>query len=319
MIRLDASQVNSALDYESLIDKLQLGFASDNLSVPKRHHHNYPNPPGIESTLLMMPAWQAGKNVGVKVVNVTPENGKLGLPSIHGIYLFFDAITGVPKALMDSNMITKKRTAATSALASKFLSRKDSSSMLLVGTGALAPELIAAHCQVRDIMKVYIWGRNFEKAEKIANDINIDGIELIPIKDLKKGVKESDIVSTATLSKDALIKGEWLHDGQHIDLVGSYRPEMREADDLVIARSSIFIDSYEGAPSESGDLALPIADGLISIQDIKADLFEMCREEKGGRISDKEITCFKSVGHALEDLVAAQLVYDVYEKSVDNE
>jgi len=318
MINIDANLVDSALDYKVLIDKLLVGFTRDDLNIPKRHHHNYPNPPGKESTLLMMPAWQVGQNVGVKIVNVTPENGKLGMPSIHGIYLYFDAKTGVPKAFMDSNMITKKRTAATSALASTFLSRKDSSSMLMVGTGALAPELIVAHCQTRDIKTVQVWGRDFSKAQKIADDLQINGVEIIPIKNLEAGVKESDIISTATLSKDSLIHGEWLQEGQHIDLVGSYKPDMREADDTVISRSSIFVDSYEGAPYESGDLALPIAEGLISIQDIKADLFEMCRKQKEGRASSEEITCFKSVGHALEDLVAAQLVYDVYVKSAEN-
>ena len=319
MIKLDANQVDSALNYKQLIEELQVGFKNDNLETPKRHHHNYPNPPGSESTLLMMPAWQAGQNLGVKIVNVTPENAKLGLPSIHGIYLYFDAKTGIPKALLDSNTITKKRTAATSALASKFLSRKDSSSMVMVGTGALAPELIAAHCHVREINRVYIWGRDLTKAEKIAHTTNIDGVELIPIKDLEEGVRSSDIISTATLSKDPLINGDWLCEGQHIDLVGSYLPDMREADDIVITRSSIFIDSYDGAPYESGDLALPLDNGLISINDIKADLFEMCRNEKDGRISNEEITCFKSVGHALEDLVAAKLVYDFYKKRLENE
>jgi ornithine cyclodeaminase len=319
MIYIDADQVNSALDYNVLIDKLHDGFILDDLGIPKRHHHNYPNPPGKESTLLLMPAWQEGQNVGVKIVNVTPENGKHGMPSIHGIYLYFDAKTGIPKALMDSNMITKKRTAATSALASIFLSRKDSSSMLMVGTGALAPELIVAHCQVRDIRTVQVWGRDFSKAQKIANDLQINGVEIIPIDNLEAAVTESDIISTATLSKDPLIHGEWLQEGQHIDLVGSYKPDMREADDTVIGRSSIFVDTYEGAPYESGDLALPIAEDLISIQDIKADLFELCRKQNEGRASSEEITCFKSVGHALEDLVAAQLVFDVYEKSVENE
>ena len=317
MISLDAEQVASALEYNVLIEQLKEGFKKD-LGIPKRHHHDYPNPPGTNSsTLLMMPAWETGKNLGVKIVNVTPENGQLGIPSIHGIYLYFDARTGVPLALMDSNMITIKRTAATSALASDFLSREDSTSLLIAGTGALAPEMAKAHCLVRKISKVSIWGRDYSKAERLAAGLHIDGAEIYPEKDLERGVKESDIISTVTLSKTPLIKGNWLRKGQHIDLVGSYKPDMREADDAVILQSSIFIDSYEGAPHESGDLAIPLENNVISMDEIRADLFELCRNEKEGRNSNEEITCFKSVGHALEDLVAAQIVYQAHESQVN--
>lgn len=316
MILLDADAVDSALDYQILIERLRSGFKKE-LKIPKRHHHDYPNPGrGPDSTLLMMPAWEAGKDLGVKVVNITPGNGAENLPSIHGVYLYFDATTGVPLASMDSNMITKKRTAATSALASQYLSREDSSTLLVVGTGVLAPEMIKAHCTVRDIQNVLVWGRNHSKAEGIAASLQIDGIDIHAAKKLEQAVKESDIISTVTLSTEPLIKGEWLREGQHVDLVGSYRPDMREADDRVIVSSSLFIDSFDGAPYESGDLAIPIENRVISMEYIKADLFQLCRNENAGRASEKEITCFKSVGHALEDLVAAQMVYEVYKSKL---
>lgn len=315
MISIDAAMVESALDYTFLIERLKEGFKRD-LGIPKRHHHNYPNPKrGEDSTLLIMPAWESGKVLGIKVVNVVPGNGKEGLPAIHGLYLYFDAVTGIPLSIMDSNMITKKRTAATSALASTFLSRQNSSSLLVVGTGAMAPELIRAHCTVRKIEKVLIWGRNFKKALTISKELAIENVEILPAKDLESAVRQSDIISTATLSIDPLIKGAWLSKGKHIDLVGSYRPDMREADDEVIMRSSLFIDSFDGAPYESGDLSIPLNKRVISLEYIKADLFQLCRGEKTGRTSENEITCFKSVGHALEDLVAAQIVYENYNQN----
>jgi ornithine cyclodeaminase len=314
MLNLNAAQVEAALDYEILIPGLEKGFQSE-ISVPRRHHHDYPNPPGErDSSLLLMPAWSEGGSVGVKIVNVTPQNAELGIPSIHGIYLYFDGNTGQPLALMDSNMITKKRTAAASALASRFLSSEQSSSLLVVGTGALAPELIKAHCTVRDISTVYIWGRNNDKARKVAEQFEHFNAEVRTTENLEQAVRDSDIISVATLSREPLIKGKWLSPGKHVDLVGSYRPDMREADDEVIRRSSVFIDTFQGAPYESGDLVIPIQEGIISLDEIKADLFHLCRSERNGRQDNQEITTFKSVGHALEDLVAARLVYEKYGK-----
>jgi len=305
---VNADEIGKHLSYDLLIPAIKEAFANK-LKVPKRHHHNFRNPGKKDSTLLLMPSWEEGKDTGVKVVTISPENGNIGLPSIHGLYLYFDGVSGQPLAVMDAGALTKIRTAATSALASSFLSNKNVSRMLMVGTGVLAPELIKAHSIVRDIHEVLIWGRDFSKAEKIAKELKLEGISITAIKSLEEGVKNAQIISTATLSQEPLIKGEWITQAKHIDLVGSYRPDMREADDDVITKSKVYVDAIEGAISESGDLAIPLQNGTIKKSDILGDLFGLCSGETLVKSDKKSTTLFKSVGHAIEDLVAARLVF----------
>ena len=310
MIQITNEQMEAILSYERLIPCLKEAFTKD-YNLPKRHHHQYPNPKEEnESTLLLMPAWDDGKNMGVKIVNVTPDNAKYNLPSIQGLYLLFDLPTGSPKAQMDAKLLTAKRTAATSALASSFLSKKESSSMLMVGTGTLCKELIRAHATTRPIKNIYIWGRNKEKAKSIANELKIDGAHIEAVDDIEDKISSVDIVSCATLSPMALVLGKFISPGQHYDMIGAYKPDMREADDEFISTVDIFVDSYEGASKETGDLAIPLAEGTIKMADLKASLFELCKKLKLGRNNEEQVTCFKSVGHSLEDLAAASLIYN---------
>ena len=303
-------QLESILSYDSLIPALQQDFCSD-ISVPMRHHHDYQNPQeGKDSTLLLMPAWEAGQYLGVKIVTVSPNNSRYDLPSIQGIYLLMDAHKGLPLAQMEAKTLTTFRTAAASALASSYLSRRDSESLLMVGTGALAPRLIAAHAAVRPIKQVYIWGRNFEKASGLAKPFSTATYTVTAVKSIAETIPLVDIISVATLSETPLIFGESLHAGQHLDLVGAYKPNMREADDAVVRRCSIYVDTRAGAFKETGDIVIPIQKGIIKKNAILADLFDLCQENKLARQSDSEITLFKSVGHALEDLAAAKLVYE---------
>lgn len=313
MINISKEQLEEHLDYPNLIEALRKAF-QENYIVPTRHHHNYKNPQeGIESTLLLMPAWQVGKYLGVKMVTVSPKNGQYNLPSIHGIYTLFDAHKGIPLAQIDAATLTAQRTAAASALASSFLSKKDSKVLLMIGTGALAPELIKAHMSVRPIQKVYIWGRDFEKATIVASFITkysqINNCVVFPIRSIEEVLGEADIISCATLSSKPLIFGEKLKEGQHLDLVGAYKPNMRESDDVAILRSSVFVDTYGGI-HESGDIQEPMQKGIFQKENICGDLFEMSRGQKIGRKNNNEITFFKSVGHALEDLAAAKLIYE---------
>ena len=316
MINISKEQLEGNLDYPTLIEALKKAF-QEKYIVPTRHHHNYQNPKeGIESTLLLMPAWQVGKYLGVKMVTVSPKNGKYNLPSIHGIYTLFDAQKGMPLAQINATTLTAKRTAAASALASSFLSKKNSKTLLMVGTGALAPELIRAHTSVRPIERVYVWGRNLKKAKAVSSFITRHlqnsrnaNFEIFPIENIEDGIEKADIISCATLSPTPLIFGKNLRAGQHLDLVGAYRPDMREADDEAILRSSVFIDTYDGM-HESGDIASPLKDRILEKENICGDLFELCRGEKMGREDKSEITFFKSVGHALEDLAAAKLIYE---------
>jgi ornithine cyclodeaminase len=312
---IDSDFIESHTDYKSLMDRIKKGFASSAIEVPQRHHHNYKNPLAKEdSTLLIMPAWNPGKDLGVKLVTVSPENGKYNLPAIQGTYILFDAYKGMPKAILEAKALTAKRTAATSALAASFLAREDASSLLMIGTGALSSQLILAHSAVRPIKKVYVWGRDVLKAEAVCEQLINENMDIETVTDIDAVIGKADIISVATLSKTPLIKGKFLQKGQHIDLVGAFKKDMREADDAAIKRSSVFVDTV-GGMKESGDIFMPLQNGALSENKIKADLPELCRNVKKGRINDSEITLFKSVGHALEDLVAAKYYFDQFTRN----
>lgn len=314
MIHLDAQQVQSALNFPALIKALKDAFCSD-ITTPMRHHHDMANPNASrETTLLLMPAWQAGEKAGVKMVTVAPDNAQVNLPAIQGIYLLMDLHTGTPEYMMDAPTLTSNRTAAASALAASFLAREDASRLFMVGTGALSSKLIRAHHAIRPITHVTVWGRSKEKAQAVIDQVQDLNLTFEITDSIEQGVKNADIISVATLSQTPLIKGEWLTEGQHFDLVGSYRPDMREADDDVVKRCEIFVDHRPGATKETGDIKEPLDNGIISIDDLKADLFELSNGTHSGRDNDQQITLFKSVGHALEDLAAAMLVAQYYKK-----
>ncbi|MDL2144742.1 ornithine cyclodeaminase family protein [Flavobacterium tructae] len=305
--------IEEKCNFKELIERLRAGFSSSDISVPMRHHHDYPNPEeDKDSTLLLMPAFQSGKDLGVKIVTVSPNNGKYDLPSIQGTYIYLDGHKGNIKAILDAKSLTGKRTAATSALASSYLSRKDSSSMLMIGTGALAINLIQAHASVRPIKEVYVWGRTIEKAQLVCHALKNFPFTCKPVSTIEEVISQVDIISSATLSPVPLVFGRWLKAGQHLDLVGAYKKDMREADDEAVLKSSLFLDTYQGGLKESGDILIPLTTGIITEETIKADLFELCSTAKPGRTSETEITYFKSVGHALEDLVAAGYFYEAY-------
>lgn len=312
---IDSGFIESHTDFKSLIGKLKNGFASSTIKTPQRHHHDYANPQETKnSTLLIMPAWSPGKDLGVKIITVSPENGKYDLPSINGTYIYFDAHKGLPKAILEAKALTSKRTAATSALAASYLAKENASSLLMIGTGVLAKELILAHSSVRPIEKVFVWGRNSDKAKAVCKSLINESFDIQPVENIEDIIEKVDIISAATLSKSPLIMGKYLQNGQHIDLVGAFKKDMREADDEAIKRSNIFIDTY-GGMNESGDIYIPLQSEILKENQIKADLFELCGHKKNGRTSSEEITLFKSVGHALEDLVAAKYYHDQFLKS----
>lgn len=306
----DKKEIEAALTYNALIEKLEDSFCKK-YDVPPRQHFCFESGEGSDnSTLLLMPAWKNEAFVGLKIITVSPYNAPKNLATIQGIYILIDASTGQVIAQYDAKSITNLRTAAASALASKFLSRKNASSLLMIGTGALAPEMIKAHCSVRSIETVWVWGRNFDKAKSLAKELALDGVDIIPIKNIDDYMAKADIISTATSSPEPLIWGRELVPGQHVDLVGAFKPTWREADEETILKSSVFVDTREGTLKESGELLIPIKKGTFSPDDIQADLFELCQLEKPGRINDREITSFISVGYALEDLAAAELVWE---------
>jgi alanine dehydrogenase len=304
---VDADTVHRRLDFPSLIDALRTMFR-DGCEVPLRHHHpiGAGAQDGSDGTLLLMPAWQAGGALGVKIVTVFPGNARRALPAVHGTYVLLDAATGVPAAVLDGTALTLRRTAAASALAASYLARPDSRVHLMVGTGALAPHLVAAHAAMRPIRQHLVWGRNADKATALAARLAADGVAATPVADLAAAVGMADIVTCATLARDPLIRGAWLRPGAHLDLVGGYTPEMREADDDAVARARVYVDTA-AALQEAGDIVQPLASGVLTRDRIAGDLFALCRGERPGRGDAAEVTLFKSVGTALEDLAAARL------------
>ena len=310
---IDAKFIEQNTDFVDLIKQLKKAFKENKTTVPLRHHHDFPNPKmESDSTLLLMPAWNPSQDAGVKIVTVSPENGKLDLPSIQGVYVYLNSKNGTLKSILDAKSLTVKRTAAASALASLYLSRENSSSLLMIGTGALSINLIKAHASVRPIAKVYVWGRRYEKAAAICMALKNESFDCFPIKTIEEKITDVDIISSATLSKTPLIFGKLIKEGQHLDLVGAYKKDMREADDDALKKASVFVDTFQGGLKESGDILIPLQNGTINKNDIKADLFQLCSNQKQGRCSKNEITFFKSVGHALEDLVAAKYYYQQY-------
>ncbi len=307
---IGASEVETALDYPTLAEKLRQMFRSG-CAVPLRHHHTIPTHGDSDATLLIMPAWQTGRHIGVKLVTVFPDNAKASLPSVMGAYLLLDGKSGQPQALIDGPSLTLRRTAAASALAARYLAREDCERLLMVGTGALAPHLILAHAAVRPICNVLVWGRNPDKAKKLASRLDRPDFRVSATTDLEGAARGAHVISCATLSRDPLILGDWLEPGTHLDLVGGFTPEMRETDDAAVAKARVFVDTREGATNEAGDIVQPLKSGVITEDDIAGDLFELTRGERAGRRFYDQITLFKSVGTALEDLAAAQLAVQV--------
>ncbi len=305
---LDASMLGRFLDYPSLIAAIADGFAAD-WQVPLRHRHTIEKAsnPDEAQTLLLMPAWDGEKSIGVKIVTVSPSNGRRNLPAVQSLYVFLDGATGEVRGLLDGETLTKRRTAAASALASRYLSRADSGIFLMVGAGALARPLIEAHASVRPLSRFLLWARDETRGESKARELNEAGMKIEFVRDLEEAARIADIISCATLAREPLIKGAWLKKGAHLDLVGAFTPEMREADNDAVQRARLFCDTREGALKEGGDLVQPLRDRLISLADIEADLRDLVQGRHGGRKNADDITLFKSVGHAIEDLAAAQL------------
>jgi ornithine cyclodeaminase len=293
---IDPATVNTLLDAPSLVAALHAAFRDGGVT-PVRHHHNIPMGARDDATLLLMPAWDnevPPRHIGVKTVTVHPDNPAqiAPQPSVQGAYLLLDGQTGAP------------------ALASRFLSRPDSQRLVMVGTGRLAPDLIIAHCAERPITHVAVWGRDADKAENLARRMSGHGFRIEACGDLQAAITNADIVSCATTSRTPVFAGVWLTPGTHVDLVGGFRPDMREADDTAITRARVFVDTRSGTMAEAGDIVQPLAAGLIAADDIIAELSELCRDEHIGRSSITEITMFKSVGTALEDLATAELLID---------
>lgn len=318
---LDAASVRAALPWPALIAALRDAFTLPAIA-PRRHVHPLGNPDSpsaaaVAPVLLLMPVWQPDALMGVKLVTVAPDNPKRGLPTVHSLFMLFDAATGAPLAMLDGEELTLRRTAAASALAATWLARADSRTLVVVGTGSLAPVMAQAHAAVRPVDRILVWGRTRDKAEDavarirtgLRDDATQRPIEVLAVDDLAQAAAQADIVTCATTSRVPLIHRAWLRPGTHVDLVGGFKPDMREGDDALMAQSRLFVDTRSGALAEAGDLLQPIAAGLLQRESIEAELADLATGKHPGRRDAAEITVFKSVGSAIEDLCAAQLAW----------
>ncbi len=309
MRSLDDAEVAAALLWGALVESIEQMLLDPAAVAPARTAHTVPDANGNDAFFLMKPGWIAGKVIAVKCVTVFPDNGAIDLPMIQAGMLLFDGSNGSLIGACEAGELTARRTAAASAVAAKRLARADARRLLVVGTGAVAPNAVLVHSHVRDFDTVEVWGRNADKACAVVDAVAAEGVAASVSGDLDASVAAADVISCVTGATSPLVKGALLKPGAHLDLIGGFNLGMRESDDDCVRRATIFVDTREDAVL-AGDLAQPLAAGVITAADLVADLADLVAGRHPGRTSDDEITFFKSAGTALEDLAAAQLAFD---------
>ncbi|MFC0200543.1 ornithine cyclodeaminase family protein [Paracoccus rhizosphaerae] len=300
-----AEQVHDLLDYPYLINALRVAHLGPN---PTSDHLIAEEPEGDGNRFVSLLGWQKDRLIAAKLVGVFPDNLRLDPPqaSVQGLVAVFDPHTGAPLLVADGEAMTFRKTAADSGLGSDLLARRDAAVLLVVGAGGLAPHVLAAHCAARpSIRQVLIWNRTTERAQALARSISLPDVTVAAIPDLDSAVAQADIISCVTMSRLPLIKGKLMKPGAHLDLVGAYLPEMREADDQTMTRGTIFADTREGIEG-AGDLAQPVAAGLFGWDAVQADYRDLVIGHHPGRRSEDEITICKNVGGGHLDLFTAE-------------
>ncbi|MFZ1662523.1 MAG: ornithine cyclodeaminase [Paracoccaceae bacterium] len=304
MIVLDSHAVHSALPWLYLVEALRDAHRGP---TPHADVVIQSDPSGSGNQFVTLPGWLPGGLIAVKMVGVFPSNltGTPPQPSIQGLVAAFDGQTGAPRLVADGAAMTACKTCADSALGASILARRDAECLLVVGAGALAPHMVAAMCSVRpSIRRIAIWNRTHVRAIALASDLTVQGLPVEAVEDLDTAVSEADIISCVTMSDKPLVNGKCLRPGTHLDLVGAYLPTMREADNEAIRRSIVFTDT-KGNMRNGGDLSQAVAAGVISWDDVRADLFDLIQGRTSGRMTDDEITLFKNNGGAHLDVFAA--------------
>lgn len=256
-----------------------------------------------KDTLLNRAAWIDGLGLAVKSATIFPGNAARNEPTINGGVTLYRDSDGALEALVDFHLVTKWKTAGDSLLGARRLARKDSRNILIIGSGTVACSLVEAYSAAFPDARLTVWSRTIANAAALAN--TVPGMAVT--EDLERAVKEADIITSATMATEPNLKGDWLQPGQHLDLIGAYRPDMREVDDEALRRSRIFVDSFDTTIGHIGELKIPLAEGKIVRDDVLADLYEM---ESMVRRSDDEITLFKNGGGAHLDLMTARYILD---------
>ena len=262
-----------------------------------------------DDTLLSRAAWIDGMGVAVKSVTVLPGNPARGLASVNGAMVLFEDYTGLPVAVIDSALVTKWKTAGDSILGARLLGRPGSRRLLILGAGTVAASLIEAYRAVFPGIEVTLWNRTTDKARALAETHDAKVAD-----DLATAVAEADMISCATMSREPVLRGDWLRPGQHVDLIGAFKADMREADDAALTRSRIFVDSLETTLDHIGELKDPLARGIIRREDVLGDLHDIVPGLVGRR-GPEEITLFKNGGGAHLDLMTGRVILDAWAAS----
>lgn len=298
---ITAADVEHLLDWNKLTDAILDGHRAPKAEISDQFVTRG------EDTLLSRAAWIDGVGIAVKSVTVFPGNVRKNSSSVHGAMLVFDDATGAVSAILDSALVTKWKTAADSLLGAKLLARPNSKRLLIVGTGTVAGNLVDCYRAWWPQIEVSVWGRNFQKAQELAGDKNAKAVP-----DLQKAVGTADIISCATMAKEPVLQGNWLQPGQHIDLIGAFKADMREVDDAALLRSKIFVDSFETTLDHIGELKMPLEAGVIKRGDVLADFYDLANGVRG-RQSDEEITMFKNGGGAHLDLMTGKMILQAWD------
>lgn len=311
---ISRKDLENILTMEEVIEAVEAAFidyARGRWVIPSRTHFTLPEGIMLSMPSFLSPGTEGKEILGTKLVSVFPGNPEKGLPLIYGLYLLCDPPTGRPLALIDGVYLTGVRTGAASAVATKYLSRKDSRALGIIGTGVQAGFHLMAILAVREIEVCYLFGRMEDRARRFTEDYSDKlGVNLEVLSSADEVVGKSDVVVTVTTSPTPVFSGSCLRKGTHLNVIGAFTPETREVDSETVKKASLFVDSYEGALSEAGDLLIPMKEGVISRQDIRAELSEVVTGIMPGRTTEDEITLFKSVGFAIEDAAVARLAYD---------
>jgi ornithine cyclodeaminase len=263
-----------------------------------------------QSTMLNRAAWIDDLGLAMKAVTVYPKNAQRdpAIPTIHGVVILFDDDSGQVKALVDGQLVTKWKTATDSVLGARLLARKESKKLLVVGSGVVAESLVDAYREIfPDLERIQIWSRTHANAQELAAQKQCEAVE-----DLAEAVADADIVTSATMAREPFIKGEWASAGTHFDLIGAFKDGMREADDALLQKAKLFVDSRETTIDHIGELKDPIARGVISTDDVLADYYDMVQPDCVMRTSEDDITLFKNGGGAHLDLMVANAIYEIW-------
>lgn len=287
------------LDWIALTDALAAGHERAKATVEDVFLYRDPD------TLLNRSAWIDGMGLAIKCATIFPKNKDAGAPMIHGAVNLFSDADGQLEAVLDFHLVTKWKTAGDSLLAARRLARPDSENILIVGAGTVGRNLWNAYRSVFPKAKFTVWNRTKTAAEAFAKDCG--GVQVAD--DLEAAVRGADIVTSATMTTEPILKGEWFQAGQHIDLIGAYRPDMREVDDVALQRSRVFVDSYATTMGHIGELKIPLETGAITADHVLAEYYQ---PDAFKRQSDDDITLFKNGGGAHLDLMTSRYILDVW-------